>query len=79
MGLKTSVEKDLAPNAPSLDVLTIGHKYYDTIKAKSAAGLHIMSISNEFTVDPSPPTKTAVVTQHVVTDQEERSIEIRAS
>ena len=79
VGLKTSVEKDLAPNAPSLDVLTAGQMYYNTIKATSAGGLHVMSISNGFTVDPSPPLITEVVTQHVVTDQEERSIEIRAS
>ena len=79
VGLKTSVEKDLAPNAPSLDVLTAGQTYYNTIKATSADGLHSMSISNGFTVDPSPPMITEVVTQHVVTNQEERSIEIRAS
>ena len=79
VGLKTSVEKDLAPNAPSLDVLTAGQKYYNTIKATSSGGLQVMSISNGFTVDPSPPMITEVVTQHVVTDQEERSIEIRAS
>ena len=79
VGLKTSVEKDLAPNAPSLDVLTAGQKYYNTIKATSASGLQTMSISNGFTVDPSPPVITKVATQHVVTDQEERSIEVRAS
>ena len=79
VGLKTSVEKDLAPNAPSLDVLTAGQTYYNTIKATSAGGLRVMSISNGFTVDPSPPMITEVVTQHVVTNQEKQSIEIRAS
>lgn len=79
VGLKTSVEKVLAPNAPSLDVLTAGQKYYNTIKATSASGLQTMSISNGFTVDPSPPIKTEVVTQHVLMNQEERSIEIRVS
>ena len=79
VGLKTSVEKELAPNAPSLDVLTAGQTYYNTIKATSASGLHIMSISNGFTVDPSPPMITEVVTQHVVADQKEGSIEIQVS
>ena len=79
VGLKTSAEKVLAPDAPSLDVLTAGQKYYNTLKATSASGLSSMSSSNGFTVDPSPPTTTEVTTLHVVTDQQERSVEIRAS
>ena len=79
VGLRTSIERDLAPNAPGLDVLVAGQKYYVTVKATSAAGLSSMASSNGFIVDPSPPMIAEVTTSHVVTDQEERSVEIRVS
>ena len=79
VGLTTSVERDLAPNAPGLDVLVAGQKYYVTLKATSAAGLSSTASSNGFIVDPSPPMLAEVTTSHVVTDQEERSIEIHVS
>ena len=55
MGLRTSIEKDLAPNAPGLDILVAGQKYYTSLKAFTASGLNSMASSNGFIVDPSPP------------------------
>ena len=79
VGLKTSIEKDLAPNAPGVDVLVAGQKHYITIKATSAAGLTSIASSSGFIVDPSPPVKAEVITSHVVTDQKQRIVEIHVS
>ena len=79
VGLRTSVEKDLAPNAPGLDVLVAGQKYFITLKATSAAGLSSIGSSNGFIVDPSPPMMAEVTTRHVVTDQDQRIVEINVS
>ena len=79
VGLKTSIEKDLAPNAPGLDILVAGQKYYSSLKAFTASGLNSMASSNGFIVDPSSPITGEIVTSHVVTDQTTRSIEIRFS
>ncbi|PFX19966.1 Versican core protein [Stylophora pistillata] len=79
IGLPTNVEKNLVPNAPGLDVLTSGQKYYNTIKAISARGLSSVGSSNGFTVDSSPPFITEVTTHHEVKDQEQKSVEIYVS
>ncbi|XP_068693727.1 uncharacterized protein [Montipora foliosa] len=79
VGLRTSIEKDLAPNAPGLDILVAGQKYYSSLKAFTASGLNSTASSNGFIVDPSSPITTEIVTSHVVTDQTTRSIEIRFS
>ena len=79
IGLRTTVENDLAPDAPGLDILTSGQTYYTTIKATSAGGLSSVSTSNGFTVDSSPPMMAEIATHHVVTDQEQRRIEIHVS
>ena len=79
VGLRTSIEKDLAPNAPGLDILVAGQKYYSSLKAFTASGINSMASSNGFIVDPSSPITTEIVTSHVVTDQTTRSIEIRFS
>ena len=74
-----SDERDLAPDAPTLDVLVAGQKYYVTLIATTASGLSSMASSNGFIVDPSPPMLTEVITSHLVMDQDARSIEIRVS
>ena len=79
VGLRTSIGKDLAPNAPGLDILVAGQTYYASLKAFTDSGLNSMASSNGFIVDPSPPITTEIVTSHVVTDQTTRSIEIRFS
>jgi len=79
VGLGTSIEKDLAPNAPGLDILVDGHTYYSTVKAITASGLSSVASSNGFIVDPSPPVIAEVLTSHEVTDQKTGSIEIRIS
>ena len=79
IGLSANVEKDLKPNAPGLDVLNSGQKYYNTIKAITARGLSSVSSSNGFTVDPTPPMITEVTIHHIVKDQEQKSVEIDVS
>ncbi|KAL9987466.1 hypothetical protein ACROYT_G001779 [Oculina patagonica] len=79
VGLSRSLEKDLAPNIPDLDVLETGKMYYVTIKATTLSGLSSIQHSDGFTVDPSPPLKTEVSVSHKVIDQEMQTIEISIS
>ncbi|KAL9987476.1 hypothetical protein ACROYT_G001789 [Oculina patagonica] len=79
VGLKRSVEKDLAPDIPDLDVLETGKMYYVTIKATTSSGLSSVQYSDGFTVDPNPPLKTEVSVSHRVVDQEMETIEISVS
>ena len=79
VGLKSSVEMDLAPNIPNLDVLETGKIYYVTIKATTSSDLSSLQHSDGFTVDPSPPLKTDVSVSHRVIDQETQTIEISVS
>lgn len=79
IGLRTRVQKDLEGIVPGLEVLTLGQKYYNTIKATSSKGLSSVSSSNGFTVDYTPPLITEVITNHRVTDNEQKSVEIDVS
>ncbi|KAL9987448.1 hypothetical protein ACROYT_G001761 [Oculina patagonica] len=79
VGLRKSIEKDLAPNIPDLDILEAGKIYYVTIKATTLSGLSSIEHSDGFTVDPSPPLKTEVSVSHKVVDQEMRTVEISVS
>ena len=79
VGLKSSVEMDLAPNIPDLDVLETCKIYYVTIKATTSSDLSSLQHSDGFTVDPSPPLKTDVSVSHRVIDQETQTIEISVS
>ena len=79
VGLKRSVEKDLAPNVPDLDVLESGKMYYVTVKATTLSGLSSMRHSDGFIVDPSPPTKTEISVSHKVIDQGMQTVEISVS
>ena len=79
VGLKRSVEKDLAPDIPDFDVLETGTMYFITIKATTLSGLSSMQHSDGFTVDPSPPQKTEVSVSHKVIDQGMRTVEISVS
>ena len=79
LGLRTTVEINLAPDAADLDILNAGQRYYITVRATSSGGLSSMGFSNGFIVDPSPPMVADVVVTHAVTDQVERVVEIRVS
>ena len=79
VGLKCSVEKDLAPGISDLDVLEAGKMYYVTIKATTSSGLSATQHSNGFNVDPSPPLKTEVSVSHSVIDQGMQTVEISVS
>ena len=79
IGLRTRVQKDLEGIVPGLEVLTLGQKYYNTIKATTSKGLSSVSSSNGFTVDYTPPLITEVITNHRVTDNEQKSVEIDVS
>ena len=79
VGLTRSVQMDLAPNIPNLDVLEAGEMYYLTIKAKTLSGLSSTRHSDGFTVDPSPPVKTELSASHRVIDQGMQTIEISVS
>ena len=79
VGLKKSVEKDLAPDIPDFDVLETGKMYYVTIKATTSSGLSSTQYSDGFTVDPSPPLKIEVSVSHKVIDQGTQTIEISVS
>ena len=79
VGLTRTVQKELAPNIPDLDVLEAGEMYYVTIKAKTVNGLSSTQHSDGFIVDPSPPVKTEVLVAHRVIDQGMQTIEISVS
>ena len=79
IGLKTSIEKDLAPDIPDIDVLETGIKYYVTIRATTSSGLSSMQHSDGFIVDPSPPLEAEVSVSHTVIDQVTQTIEISVS
>lgn len=79
VGLTKSVQKDLAPDVPDLDVLETGKVYYVTIKAKTVCSLSSTQYSDGFTVDPSPPVKTEVLVSHRVVDQKMKTMELNVS
>ena len=79
VGLERTVEIDLAPGNPDLDVLETNITYYVTIRATSSSDLSSTKHSNGFTVDPSPPLQTELSVSHRVVDQNTQTIEISVS
>lgn len=79
VGLKRTVELDLAPGIPDIDVLKIGRTYFAAIKAITSRGLTSIQHSDGFTVDASPPLQIELSVSHKVIDQSTKTIEITVS